>query len=269
VTNVFISWSGEQSKAIAEELRNWIPSVLQFARPYFTPNDIEKGAKWGSEISKKLAESNVGIVCLTKDNVNKPWILFEAGALSKDLDKSKVCSVLFGMETTDLSGPLTIFQTTNFERSDFRKMMASINDAGGQFTLPKETFDRVFEMWWPQLEEKIQEILKAESPARDANLRSDRDLLEEILLTARSLSRSPRPDRGPEHIPAGLIKELSKIIDTLFAENQKYSSIVVNDATGSLIEMLDYMNSAFGYRSGEITARTEKFRKMHSDFIPF
>jgi hypothetical protein len=42
--NVFISWSGDQSKAIAEELRNWIPSVLQFARPYFTPNDIEKGA---------------------------------------------------------------------------------------------------------------------------------------------------------------------------------------------------------------------------------
>jgi hypothetical protein len=42
--NVFISWSGDQSKAIAEEFRNWIPSVLQFARPYFTPDDIEKGA---------------------------------------------------------------------------------------------------------------------------------------------------------------------------------------------------------------------------------
>lgn len=121
MTNVFISWSGEQSKAIAGELRNWIPSVLQFARPYFTPNDIEKGAKWGSEISKKLAESNVGIICLTKDNISKPWILFEAGALSKDLDRAKVCSVLFGMETTDLSGPLTIFKQQILRNPTSRK----------------------------------------------------------------------------------------------------------------------------------------------------
>ena len=83
MTNVFISWSGQQSEEIAEELRNWIPSVLQFAKPYYTPNDIEKGAKWSSEVSQKLSECNVGIVCLTKDNFAKPWILFEAGALSK------------------------------------------------------------------------------------------------------------------------------------------------------------------------------------------
>jgi hypothetical protein len=121
MTNVFISWSGQQSKEIAEELRNWIPSVLQFAKPYYTPSDVEKGAKWGSEISQKLAESNIGIVCLTKENFTKPWILFEAGALSKDLEQSKVCSILFGMENTDLTGPLTTFQTTNFNKTDFKK----------------------------------------------------------------------------------------------------------------------------------------------------
>ncbi|WP_161594629.1 hypothetical protein [Marimonas lutisalis] len=45
MTNVFISWSGATSKRIAEELRGWIPATLQFAKPYFTPDDIEKGSK--------------------------------------------------------------------------------------------------------------------------------------------------------------------------------------------------------------------------------
>ena len=45
MTDVFISWSGDRSKEIAEALRKWIPSVLQFAKPYYTPSDIEKGAK--------------------------------------------------------------------------------------------------------------------------------------------------------------------------------------------------------------------------------
>ena len=42
-SKVFISWSGDLSKKIAEELRFWLPAVLQFVKPYFTPNDIEKG----------------------------------------------------------------------------------------------------------------------------------------------------------------------------------------------------------------------------------
>lgn len=270
MTNVFISWSGEQSKAIAEELRNWIPSVLQFARPYFTPNDIEKGSKWGSEISKKLAESNVGIVCLTKENVNRPWILFEAGALSKDLDRSKVCSVLFGMETTDLSGPLTIFQATNFEKSDFRKMMLTINEAGGASALAKETFERVFDMWWPQIKEKVDSILASEAPAKDANLRSDRDLLEEILLATRSLMRSPRNERSGGHVPMGLLKELADVIDKLFEINNKTLSTELNDKVAMpLIEMLIYLNQNSGNGSSAINERAEVFRKLQSDFLPF
>src|SRR6056297_833270 len=167
MTNVFISWSGTQSKKIAEELRSWIPSVLQFAKPYFTPNDIEKGAKWGSEISQKLSESNVGVICLTKENFNNPWILFEAGALSKDLERSKVCSILFGMENPDLTGPLTTFQTTEFTKGDFQKLMKTINAAGEDQALNSETFSRVFDMWWPQLESAIAKIL--EDIPSDAN----------------------------------------------------------------------------------------------------
>ncbi len=89
MTKVFLSWSGDLSRQLAEELRSWLPGVLQFVRPYFTPDDVEKGAKWNSEISKELEESDVGILCLTRNNLDKPWIIFEAGALSKNFGKSK------------------------------------------------------------------------------------------------------------------------------------------------------------------------------------
>jgi hypothetical protein len=83
---VFISWSGELSRRLADEIQRWLPATLQFVKPYFTPVDIEKGTKWVSEISAELSKSHVGIICLTKENLSSPWILFEAGALSKNLD---------------------------------------------------------------------------------------------------------------------------------------------------------------------------------------
>ncbi|MCB1244741.1 MAG: toll/interleukin-1 receptor domain-containing protein, partial [Verrucomicrobiae bacterium] len=81
-TKVFISWSGELSRKLAETVREWLPGALQFVRPYFTPEDIEKGARWGSDIVQELESSDIGIVCLTHANTDSPWILFEAGALS-------------------------------------------------------------------------------------------------------------------------------------------------------------------------------------------
>jgi hypothetical protein len=53
---VFISWSGERSRAIADVMRRWLPSVLQSVRPYFSPDDVAKGSRWSSEIAKELEE---------------------------------------------------------------------------------------------------------------------------------------------------------------------------------------------------------------------
>ena len=115
---IFISWSGELSKALGEAIKDWIPKVLQTVKPYFTPNDIEKGARWATEISGELGASHLGIICLTRDNQHSPWILFEAGALSKNLDESKVCPILFDFDTAELKGPLASFQATKFNKED-------------------------------------------------------------------------------------------------------------------------------------------------------
>ena len=79
---IFLSWSGPQSRAIAEALNDWLRRVIQAVKPFYSP-DIEKGAKWSNEIDAALEGTSFGIICLTPDNLNSPWIHFEAGALSK------------------------------------------------------------------------------------------------------------------------------------------------------------------------------------------
>lgn len=182
--NIFISWSGESSKEIANTLKNWIPKVLQSAKPYFTPSDIEKGSKWETEITKKLSECKVGLICLTSENTEKPWILFEAGALSNKLEKSRVCPILFDLTNSDLKGPLATFQTTEFKKEDFKKLMKSINLLLDENKISDVIFDEVFETFYPQLEENIKTILETTNVKDVVNVvtkRSDREILEEIL----------------------------------------------------------------------------------------
>ena len=185
---VFISWSGQHSEKLGEALRDWLPNVLQLVTPYFTPSDIEKGTRWSTDISKELSNSQIGILCVTRDNIHSDWILFEAGALSKHLEKSHVCPVLFGITNTDLAGPLKQFQTTVFKKGDVLRLLGVINGQIGENKLTQKTLDNVFEKWWPDLEEKIDRIL-AQVDEPEKPLRSDRELLEEILQLSRVVSR--------------------------------------------------------------------------------
>lgn len=211
-TKVFISWSGDLSKRLGEALRKWLPGVLQYVRPYFTPDDIEKGAKWNSDIARELEEANIGLICLTRDNIDKAWILFEAGALSKSFEKSRVCTILFNLDTTDLKGPLTSFQTTRFNKDDIKRLVDTINNAAGDDKLEHQVLENVFAMWWPRLEEQVAEILASHTEDNPEARRSDRDILEEMLaLTRMSTSRSHRLPRISEEVVMELTQGLEEL----------------------------------------------------------
>lgn len=203
---VFISWSGAHSKKFAEALRNWLPSVLQLVKPYFTPSDIEKGTRWNTEIAKELETSEVGILCVTRDNLHSDWVMFEAGALSKSLDKAHVCPLLFGIQNTDLAGPLKQFQTSEFDKEDFRKLLSVINGKLGENKLATKTLDTVFDKWWPELEVEVKKILEESGDTEEEPVRSERELLEEILELSRMTARTAR--RQTPYISLKAIKVL-------------------------------------------------------------
>ena len=94
---IFISWSGERSRQVADLLSNWIQCVLQAVDPWLSSKDIDRGSLWFSEITNQLSNTHNGIVCLTKANLNKPWILFESGALAKGLNSNRVYTFLIDL----------------------------------------------------------------------------------------------------------------------------------------------------------------------------
>jgi hypothetical protein len=188
---VFISWSGEQSKQFGHLFREWLPRVLQSAKPYFTPADTEKGARWATDISEKLKQSDICIIILTRENLSSRWIMFEAGAISRSVDQAKVCPVLFGVEKTDVEPPLSIFQATSFNKDEIRQLLTVINRATNDASLSDKDLDVVFEKWWPDLEREVVAIASIQ-PSSAPQIRSQKDLVEENLLLTRALVMEQR-----------------------------------------------------------------------------
>lgn len=234
-TKVFISWSGELSRKLAEALRNWLPAALQHVKPYFSPDDIEKGARWNTEIAGELGSSNIGVICLTQDNIDKPWILFESGALSKALDRSRVCTLLFNLEATELKGPLTSFQATKFGKEDFKRLVSTINSNAAEAKLDLPVLDSVFEMWWPRLDDKVQEVLATHDPGPQRKRRSDRDILEEILeLTRLSAERAHTSRRMSPRAMTDLMESLFYLLSVSIAQTGEMDGAVVQRAERAL-----------------------------------
>lgn len=193
---VFLSWSGEKSHKVATIFRDWLPSVIQSLYPYVSSEDIDKGARWSTDIAKELEDATFGILCVTKENINAPWLNFEAGALSKTIDNTFVSPFLFDIKRSEVDGPILQFQSTIFERDDILKLIRTINKACGEEMLHDERLNKAFEVWYPTLEKSLDALKSCESPLEDSNpeIIHDSSILEEILDLSRSnqkLLRNP------------------------------------------------------------------------------
>ncbi|MBP6900625.1 MAG: toll/interleukin-1 receptor domain-containing protein [Burkholderiaceae bacterium] len=187
--NIFISWSGDHSRRLALELHVWLASVVQAAKPWMSERDIGPGERWNEEVSQRLRDTNFGIICITSSNMTSPWLLFEAGALAKALEKSKVVPVLFGVKPSDLKFPLAQFQAVSTSRDGMFSLVTAVNKALDQNQLSLTTLNSVFGAMWGEFEKRLTE-LGDDAATGSSQHRSDRDILEELNDTVRNLSRS-------------------------------------------------------------------------------
>jgi hypothetical protein len=185
--NVFLSWSMDRSKDVATALRSWLPRVIQACDPWMSAEDIHAGKRWRREIAQHLADLRIGVLCLTPENVERPWINFEAGALSRSVtDDSCVIPYCFGLGPADYGDPLGDFNGVTADRDGTLKLVRSINRAMDR-QLRDEDLDLVFERMWGDLKAELDRI-PAAPPGTAAPRRSDRELLEEILARVRDQS---------------------------------------------------------------------------------
>ena len=185
---IFVSWSGDRSKAIATLLSDWIKCVIQASRPWISTRDIDRGALWFSEIGDQLKETSVGIICLTQENKNRPWILFEAGALAKGLSSSRVCTFLIDLKPADLEDPLAQFNHTFSDRDSIWGLVQTLNGSLGSSSLDERILAQIFETYWPQFEAKFAAAIAQSPPREKPEPRTEKNLLGEILENTRYLS---------------------------------------------------------------------------------
>lgn len=187
---VFISWSGQQSLEFATLLGEWIPDVLQAAEPFVSTNDIAAGSRWPNVLSETLQNSGFGILCLTSENLEAPWILFEAGAISKMFGSAALVPLLIGVKRSEVKFPLAQFQSVSTDRSDLLKLFKSVKEKG-EISVAEDRLIRLFDVTYGLKAKRIGEIESTSfSPVasqRETNVPDLQNAMDQILENIQSL----------------------------------------------------------------------------------
>lgn len=195
---VFISWSGERSQAVALALKKWIQLVLHYAEPWVSEVDIAAGERWAQVVAKELEACHFGIVCVTPENMTSPWVLFEAGALAKSM-QGKVIPVLFDLELSDVSGPLSQFQAKKIGKPGLAEIILSINQTAEKGD-PDDRVKEMIDALWPKFEALIEHIPDDAPSAK--HVRPQHEVLEELVAGVRGLDSRFQDLQGTVNEPS-------------------------------------------------------------------
>jgi len=245
---VFISWSGERSKAVAELLDDWIQCVLQAVKPWMSARDIDRGSLWFTEINDQLKEVSTGIVCLTKENKDRPWILFESGALARGLSSQRVMTFLIDLSPTDIGDPLAQFNHTLPNEAGLRSLVTSINARLGDLAISARTLENVFETYWPQFSARFAKIIEETPESQPISDRTEESKIDEMLGHVRGMDRRLRElenkGRGYNHVTTSVSPAVSELNSSLRASRQidamfrsyKRGAMSENDVVSALMD---------------------------------
>jgi hypothetical protein len=171
---IFLSWSGDRSKTAALGLKSLLESTF--------PEAVE--------------QSQFGILCLTQDNFQAPWLLFEAGAISKKFDSARVVPYrIDDLPPAADRSPLAQFQHVQANREGTLRLVKSINAVRENPQANEQKLETLFKGWWRDFEDTLKAL---PAPAEKLpNPRLERELLETILQKVDVLVQSQQGSTGP------------------------------------------------------------------------
>ena len=179
---IFVSWSGERSQKLAEALHTWLPLVLPYTVPWVSKSDIQAGERWSLAVATELQESTFGIICVTRDNMNAPWILFESGAIAKSMKDGRVIPLLLDLDLKEISGPLAQFQAKKADEEGFRQLIFDLNKAAPNGE-PEDRITQRFDPMFASLRDKLDKI---PSTGAHKTARAQGEIMEELVASVRS-----------------------------------------------------------------------------------
>lgn len=78
-------------------------------------------------MDEALEKADFAILCVTRENRAAPWMMYEAGVLSRTAGAENVAPFLLDIGASELQSPVTRFQLTVFEREDLETLVLTIN----------------------------------------------------------------------------------------------------------------------------------------------
>lgn len=178
---VFLSWSGEHSRALAEAYKAWIETLPLRIETFISSKDIASGTRNAQAIHDELDSTSFGILFLTKENLGSEWIHFEAGAISKSVERGRIVPLCFGVKISELKAPLSQFQARLFNRSGALALCQDLNQAS-EATVASEAIVTAFDRGWESLERDVAVILGQPEIHRE-----EREPIEEVLELTRGI----------------------------------------------------------------------------------
>jgi hypothetical protein len=204
---VFLTWSGDRSKAVAGALRDCLKPICNAFQPWMSERDIALGAPWFPEILTQLRNAGAGVVCITPENQNERWLLFEAGALVRSVPEQRLAiPYLFGMQPGELRAPIREIQAAKSAADEGESWQLVLSLYGAlqpaEKTLKDAELRDAFDMVWkarlkPMLD-KIPTAAPAPQPVANPNaemLALLRELVERDRERARGETESKLIDR--------------------------------------------------------------------------
>lgn len=230
---VFISWSGPRSALLADALREWIQDVIQSVECFASTEDIRAGQRWNNEINTWLNEADFGVLCVTQENANAPWLNFEAGALAKRIkDDTRVVPVTLGFSPAALDEPLKQFNGVRADKAGILKLVSSVAESA------KATVDvnKAFERWWPDLEAKVNAIPAAEDDVEAPSLPEVPEMFTDIMAALRGLTGDLRfVSRYIERPQTGRISAEYRALAEIMSQNDSLREAVAHGDRSALM----------------------------------
>lgn len=152
---IFLCWSKHRSRAIATAWATLLPEIINDIHPVVS-TEFQKGKEWSKLLRKDLDEARAGIVFLTPENVDAPWIHFEAGALATAVGHrdGDVFTYIYGLDPGRLAGPLSAYHSTVATKDDTERLVRDLCAS-----LKREPPDQtLYSAWWLKLEKALDNV---------------------------------------------------------------------------------------------------------------
>ncbi|WP_371152077.1 TIR domain-containing protein [Buchananella felis] len=220
---IFISWSGDETIALAKVVHDLFEKVSDSFQPWYS----EEGLRIGSfdqhkQILDKISASDAVILVVTRDNHRAPWLNYEAGAGSVNCkaQTKPVIPLLANLSVSEVSKPIGQYQSKLAPTKD--DFWTLIKNFASLANLEISRVQSRFEDAWPKTQDQLKAALEKIGLAHKTTIAHQKKLNHERT-PDRMVTRELRTRQNR------IAKGINKLRDRLAPEDCEQLSQVLSD----------------------------------------